>query len=46
MQQPWKIIYGTLKFRGRGELESGEDVILEIDVQGGEQIKRNFQRQF
>lgn len=34
--------YGTLKSEVEAKLESGEDVILEIDVQGGEQIKNKF----
>ena len=34
--------YGTLKSEVEAKLESGEDVILEIDVQGGEQIKKKF----
>lgn len=34
--------YGTLKSEVEAKLESGENVILEIDVQGGEQIKKKF----
>ena len=34
--------YGTLKSEVEAKLENGLDVILEIDVQGGEQIKEKF----
>ncbi len=34
--------YGTLKSEVESKLENGLDVILEIDVQGGEQIKEKF----
>lgn len=34
--------YGTLKSEVEAKLFSGQDVILEIDVQGGEQIKKKF----
>ncbi len=34
--------YGTLKSEVESKLENGLDVILEIDVQGGEQIKQKF----
>lgn len=34
--------YGTLKSEVEEKLDSGENVILEIDVQGGEQIKNSF----
>lgn len=34
--------YGTLKSEVEAKLNSGQDVILEIDVQGGEQIKKKF----
>jgi len=34
--------YGTLKSEVEEKLEFGENVILEIDVQGGEQIKERF----
>lgn len=34
--------YGTLKSEVEAKLSQGIDVILEIDVQGGEQIKKKF----
>ena len=34
--------YGTLKSEVESKLENGLDVILEIDVQGGEQIKEKY----
>ncbi|TDT67924.1 guanylate kinase [Hypnocyclicus thermotrophus] len=34
--------YGTLKKEVEKKLENGEDVILEIDVQGGLQVKEKF----
>lgn len=34
--------YGTLKSEVEAKLSQGIDVILEIDVQGGEQIKQKF----
>lgn len=34
--------YGTLKSEVENKLFNGQDVILEIDVQGGEQIKTKF----
>ncbi len=35
--------YGTLKSEVKSRIEKGENVILEIDVQGGIQIKKKFE---
>lgn len=35
-------LYGTPKRFLEGELASGRDVILNIDIQGGDQVKRSF----